>query len=90
MGFEVLGVLLAAVIQGVMITIVNPTNNCDKSTLAAMKFTTSGSNYSTSTSTSPNFFYDEIDTTTKKHGSNNALVYKCLSKKTYLISLLNL
>lgn len=77
MGFEVLGVLLAAVIQGVMITIVNPTNNCDKSTLAAMKFTTSGSNYSTS----PNIFYDGIDTTTKKHGSNNALVYKMSFKK---------
>lgn len=74
MAFEVLGVLLAAVIQGVMITIVNPPT-CDSTTLAALNQFTSPliSNYSSPTTTTRSF-HEETDASTKKNNVTAELV----------------
>lgn len=71
MAFEVIGVLCAAGIQGIMITIVNPSSNCDRSTLALNKITLMNdlSNFST------HIPFEAVDTSTKNPDTTNALVF---------------
>ncbi len=77
MSFEVFGVLLAAGIQGIMLSIYGNSINCDDSTTKAPLTTKKFFDYANTT----NYFYDNDQTTKSSSSSKLVSFYKKQFKK---------